>query len=480
MGCSVSKIPQNKSTNPPAIQEPKPLQRFLADLGLPSEGILASEADQAIMQASLETAIRTVPAQVRSDARYLSKFVLGASAGLYDYALNAIWNEVVVNLRQKAEIYGLDIFFDAAVGGGKTREHYKTAEDLAALKDVNLLHACRKLELIGPVTYKKLQHILDMRNEIGISHPTDDTIGAYELLGWMNTCITEVISDQPTEAALQAKAFITNLKASQDPLTSDQVQIVEQSISRLSSEMCANLLRTIFGMFVDPATTPAVQKNISFIAKPIWNRCSDEKRYRLGFSLENYKVNLDKRKYDLGGQFFMIVDGAQYRSESDRAPIIDGLLTQLLDAHNAWDNFHHEAPVASAIYSFVPEQSAVLPSIAERLYKIMTICRVGNGVNYCNGVSPGARGHYDGILGFAGDLYAPRVIRALISPPLSVRLDNANCRSNLVEVCDIVAASVIHDHLLECIAFIKTEVPKQGRAAINSKEFIRLAGDLLN
>ena len=61
--------------------------------------------------------------------------MIGAGSGLFDYALNAIWNEVVIDLRKKAALYGLDIFFDAAAGGSKTREFYKTEDDLAALKD---------------------------------------------------------------------------------------------------------------------------------------------------------------------------------------------------------------------------------------------------------------------------------------------------------------------------------------------------------
>ncbi len=63
-------------------------------------------------------------------------------------------------------MYGLDIFFDAAVGGGKAREFYSTEDDLASLKDSVLLDTSRKLELISDTTYKKLKHILDMRNDI--------------------------------------------------------------------------------------------------------------------------------------------------------------------------------------------------------------------------------------------------------------------------------------------------------------------------
>jgi hypothetical protein len=84
---------------------------------------------------NLPAYLQSLPAEVKRDARYLSKFVIGAGSGLFDYALNAICNEVVIDLRKKASFYGLDISFDAAVGGGKTREFYKTEDDLAALKD---------------------------------------------------------------------------------------------------------------------------------------------------------------------------------------------------------------------------------------------------------------------------------------------------------------------------------------------------------
>ena len=52
-----------------------------------------------------------------------------------------------------------------------------------------------------------------MRNDIGISHPTNYTINAFELLGWLQTCIQDVLNDKPTEAALQVQAFIQNLKS---------------------------------------------------------------------------------------------------------------------------------------------------------------------------------------------------------------------------------------------------------------------------
>src|SRR5947209_11077789 len=156
---------------------------FLKDMGLPSENIIAEASQRKIIGDNLHSLIDGLPASVKKDARYLSKFVVGAGIGLFDYSLNAVWNEVVINLRKKAVVYGLDIFFDAAVGGSKAREYYSTEDDLSSLKDSVLLDTCRKLELISDTTYKKLKHILEMRNDIGVSHPNSYTINAFELLG---------------------------------------------------------------------------------------------------------------------------------------------------------------------------------------------------------------------------------------------------------------------------------------------------------
>ena len=322
---------------------------FLKDMGLPSDGIIADQAERKTIGDNLDGLIRDLPDEIKRNARYLSKFVIGAAFGLFDYSLNAVWNEVVINLRKKAAVYGLDIFFDSAVGGSKAREYYKTEEDLASIKDSVLLDTCRKLELISDTTYKKLKHILDMRNDIGISHPNNYAINAFELLGWLKTCISEVLHDNPTEAALQVQAFVKNLRTKTDALDKATRQSLTKNFTELPTHLCGSLLRTMFGIYVANDTDPAVRKNISLIAPALWATCKDEAKFKLGIVLEGYNINLYQDKHDLGKQFFEVVGGNAFRSTSDRVVIVDELITELRDKHNGWDNFHHEPPVASQI-----------------------------------------------------------------------------------------------------------------------------------
>lgn len=451
---------------------------FLKDIGLPHENIVADRDERAIIGQNLPGYIASLPKEVKQDARYLSKFVVGAVAGLFDYSLNAVWNEVVLDLHKKAISYGLDIFYDAAVGG-KARQFYQSENDLRSLKDSVLLDTCRKLELIGDTTHKKLKHILDMRNDIGISHPTNYTINAFELLGWLQTCIQDVLNDRPTEAALQVQAFIQNLRTYTQPLDAANQASIEKKIGSLASHHCGNVLRTMFGIYVAPDTDLQVRKNISLLAASVWMASSDEAKYRLGLTLEGYNTNLYQDKYKLGEQFFNSVGGNSFRSNSERAIIVDGLIDELLAKHNGWDNFHHEGPVADSISSYINVQSDILPNFADKLVKVILICRIGRGVSYCNGVSPRGKDYYDRILALLGDKFAPAALAAMTSYEIQSQLERSVCRTQAVAALEVIKSGVVDQRMIECIDFLLKGIPTTGKVLFD-KRFKDLSSGFIN
>lgn len=452
---------------------------FLDQVGLPSDNIIAQQSERNIIGANLPTYIQSLDPEIKRDARYLSKFVIGAGFGLFDYSLNAIWNEVVLDLRKKAIAYGIDIFFDSAVGGGKTREFYKNEEDLASLKDAVLLDTCRKLELISDTTYKKLKHILDMRNDIGISHPTNYTINAFELLGWLQTCIQDVLNDRPTEAALQVQAFIKNLKTHQNPIDPTTQKTIESKISELASHHVASILRTAFGIYVAPETDLQVRKNISLIAPTLWSNCIDEPKYKLGIILEGYNTNLYKDKYDLGQQFFEVVNGNPFRSTNERIIIVDTLLDQLLEKHYGWDNFHHEGPVADSLSSYIQDQNDIVANNAEKLVKVIMMCRIGKGVSYHNGVSPRGKLYYENILSQLGDKYAPIAIAALTHYEIQQKLSISICRVQAKTALEIIRQGIVNERLAECIDYLIARIENNGNCVLD-KDFKVLSAQYIN
>ena len=440
---------------------------FLEQIGLPSENIIAKQSERAIIGQNLPSYIESLPPEIKADARYLSKFVVGAGFGLFDYSLNAIWNEVVIDLRKKAIAYGLDIFYDSAVGG-KARGFYKTEDDILSLKDAVLLDTCRKLELISDTTYKKLKHTLDMRNDIGISHPTNYTINAFELLGWLQTCIQDILKDQPTEAAIQVQAFIQNLKKKTDPIDESTLKTIETKLTELPSHHLASILRTAFGIYVFEDTEPQIRKNISLIAPVVWKNCVDEPKFKLGIILEGYNNNLHNAKYQLGEQFFQVVNGNPYRSPNERAIIVDGLLDQLLEKHNEWDNFHNEGPVADSLASYIHEQSDILPNNIEKLVKVVLMCRIGRGVSYCNGVSPRGATYYEHMLVLLGDQYAAHVMAALGHYEIQRKLEAKICRQQAKIALELIKQSVVNARLIECLDYLISKIEGTGKCVMDS------------
>ena len=225
-------------------------ESYLIELGLPSQNILAPVHEKQQMALNIPNVIMQIPESLRKNATYLSKFVSSVAIGRYDSALNDLWNEVVLNLRNKVCLYGLDIFFDAAVGEN-IRDLYTSEDDLPAIKDRVLLDTCLKLEIISNIVHQKLTYILDMRNNIGGSHPNAGQINSFELLGWLQICVNEVISDNPSEGAIKVQQFIKNLRTKDNLFSSGEIQSIGESLKLLSTTLAGNILRTIFGMYTD-------------------------------------------------------------------------------------------------------------------------------------------------------------------------------------------------------------------------------------
>ena len=369
-------------------------EELLISMGLPSENIIASIEERENIMSMLPSLIQKLPSEQKRNATYLSRFVAGSAIGLFDAALNYVWDEVVVNLRRKITYYGIDIFFDNAVGA-KVRDQYKSEEDLAGIKDKTMLETCKKLEWISDIVYRKLCHILDTRNQIGASHPNTYTINSYELLGWLQTCVTEVINDKPSPSAIQVRTLIENIKINTEPLDLTTIHSFESAVKELSSSMASNLLTSLFGLYISNSTSNEVRNNILSLSKIIWKYCKSETKYDLGEKKELYRVNLDKAKEDLAYTFFEKCDGLSYLSLTERSLQLSTLCDDLLNAHNSWDNFYHEPPIAKDIMKYIKTSNDIPTERTEKLIRTFTECRIGREVTYCHGVSQGALSTYN-------------------------------------------------------------------------------------
>lgn len=149
--------------------------------------------------------------------------------------------------------------------------------------------------------------------------------------------------------------------------------------------------------------------------------------------------------------------------------IVDDLLDQLLAKHNDWDNFHHEAPIVDSIASYISSQSDILPSYAEKLVKVVLICRIGRGVNYCNGVSPKGKKYYDTLLSLLGDKYTHLAISILTHYEVQRKLENSECRKQAKLALELIKQNVVNSRLGECLDYLISRIEKNGRCVLNSE-----------
>ena len=196
------------------------LQRFqdailaqLEHVGLPTNGILVELDERRVLLANLGSAMRQLPEADRGQSLYISKMVLAGSVGLFDAALNYLWDETVNELRRRVAEYDLSYFFDIAVANNDVRKHLNNPEDLAQVQDADLLRACRELGLLSDDGYFQIDLIRYMRNHASAAHPNQVQLTGLQLANWLETCIRQVITLPPDWIAAHTGRLLANIKA---------------------------------------------------------------------------------------------------------------------------------------------------------------------------------------------------------------------------------------------------------------------------
>ncbi len=346
------------------------------------------------------------------------------------------------------------------------------------MKDQVLLNTCLKLELITTILHKKLCHILDMRNHIGSSHPTEYSINTYELLGWLQTCINDLLLDNISESALTVKSIIDNIKRSVVIIDDESIGHFENSIKGLSSNMVSNLLTSLFGIFVSPTTDKTVQNNILKIASITWKYSTEDIKYDLGKKIDIYKANIDEYKTRNAELFFEKCNGEKYYSNDAKAIKLTLLCEQLSDIHYSWDNFVHETPIARQIMNMIDSMSDIPEIRLNSILKIFLVCRIGNDRSYCEGVSTGASEYYDEFFELLDEEAIKTTISILITKDNQYLLSGQYRPKHVKKIFRLMDSDIISDRLKEMILYV-TDYERDLSNVFLEKGFKQISSEIL-
>ena len=133
-------------------------------VGLPAEGVLVSLPERKKVFKNMEDILSLLPADKLKQSEYLSKFLSAVSAGLFDAALNYLWDETVKQLRKRVSSYDIQYFYDLLSLSEQRRSKLRTEEDLSSITDDELINGALKLGVISEIGFRLLDDIKYMRN----------------------------------------------------------------------------------------------------------------------------------------------------------------------------------------------------------------------------------------------------------------------------------------------------------------------------
>ena len=160
------------------------LMTFIAQHGLPTQNVLVPVPERVKVFGNVEDVLELFDAEHKQKSIYVSKFIAAAASGLFDAALNYLWDETIHELRKRVIRYDLEYFFDLAVTNPDKRKKLSTEEDLARLDDNELIRGASEMELISELGFKHLDYIRYMRNWASAAHPNQNQITGLQLNNW--------------------------------------------------------------------------------------------------------------------------------------------------------------------------------------------------------------------------------------------------------------------------------------------------------
>lgn len=327
------------------------LLNFIAQKGLPSQAVLVSVGERGVVFRNVDEVLEKIDEHKKARSIYISKFLAASASGLFDAALNYLWDETINELRHRVSQYDLSYFFDVAVNNPDKRKKLNNEDDLIKLDDSELIHGANKIGLISDLGFKHLDFIKYMRNWASAAHPNQNQITGLQLISWLETCIVEVISLPLSSVLIEIKRLLANIK--ENRITDLEGRQISSFFADLTQEQVNNLAAGFFGIYTQIDTNSQTRQNIHLLLPSLWTRVDEDTRQQFGIKYAKFLANNDQQQQQLARQFLELVEAISYIPDGVRAAEIETAIQDLLSAHRGLNNFYNEPPFARQLQRLV-------------------------------------------------------------------------------------------------------------------------------
>jgi len=426
------------------------LLSVLGQYGLPTQSIFVPALQREVVFRNIGGVIDQIDQEKRSQSVYISKFVAACASGLFDAALNYLWDETIFELRKCVAKYDLSYFYDNAVTNPEKRKRLNNEEDLAKLDDSELIHGAREIGLISELGFKHLDLIRYMRNYASAAHPNQNELTGLQIVSWLETCVREVISLPLPETAMEIRRLLSNIKSNN--VSEEEARQVGTIFLTLTQEQVNNLASGLFGIYTRQETTSQTRQNIHRLLPLLWDRVDEPTREQFGIKYRRFVANNDQDELKWSRQFLQVVSAVSYIPNDLRIPEIEYAIENLLAAHRSYDNFQNEPPFARELRRVVGEQPSIPPSLNKKYADALVEAFLTNG----NGVTYQAEPTYKSLLDQFTSTQAFLAIISFSDLNIASKLQFKLCAKKFSELLDMMKNKVSSAAARELIEAIES------------------------
>lgn len=388
----IEKAPQTDT--PVTIDDKTDLERFesgvrglLESYGLPTTDLFVPVHERASLVKNVPDVLDELRPEILGRSHYISKMVAAATVGLFDAALNYLWDELVSELRIRVVGFDLVYFYDiAAANNADLRRSLKDETDLTKIDDSHLLRAVLNIGLITDVGYARLDHIRYMRNHASAAHPNQHDLGGLELVSFLQNCVREVINTPTDTVTAHTGRLLSNIKKA----LLDQAAVNEAAafFDQLPADRADTLANGLFGLYTSAARGPIEADNVRVLWPKLWPFVSEATRSNFGLRHARASASAETDFATAARELIDLVDGTAYLTDEMRAIDMSEALDALVQAHHGFNNFHAEATPARRVLNLAGTQGDVPTNVRERYVRCIVDCFLGNGYGVSSAADP--------------------------------------------------------------------------------------------
>ena len=378
------------------------LSELTTTLGV-DRNVVASDDQIGQVWSQLSRLIQRIPQGLRNETTIkdcIIKACIAIASGLFDSAINYMWNAAVVELRQKVRRFGLQVILQ--IIDDKSFDERK----LLNLRDAELPDLCLRLNLISDQNYFFLNQCRETRNNYSAAHPSSGHVSEDEVVGFISRCQEHALSNTQNPKGVDTCKFLISLKSSR--FKKEQRDEWENRIRGTFDEQRELIFGMLHGIYCNPDSGEEARVNALSICLAFKDEFTSKTQSYLLDRHQDYKANGEDKWYVASQQFFEKLELASLLGEGEVHSLITSASRTLLRVHDEWNNFYNEPPFAERLECL--SRNSSIPESAQAVFvEAVITCGIGNIYGVSNAAMPSYRAMVKS--------FSPKEIKIMLSLP---------------------------------------------------------------